>query len=188
MKKQILTRGLIGALVLLALVACRDRQKSGSPSATVQNTEKSEADSTMYGRCGEGTTMHTLELVTDEGDTLTYVVNEDANDKPTVVGGLMAGDKLAVTATTLNGELTATRVINLTTLMGKWTSIDKNFELEDGGEVISYVKAEQHPWTSWRIVNGRLALNRDTFDITTLGPDSLFLENQQGIFVYKREH
>ena len=48
------------------------------------------------------------------------------------------------------------------------------------------MQAEQNPWTNWRIVNGRLVLNRDTFDIDNLGSDSLYLENKNGIFVYKR--
>ena len=29
-------------------------------------------------------------------------------------------------------------------------------------------------------------MNRDTFDINVLGSDSLFLENKNGIFAYKR--
>lgn len=36
------------------------------------------------------------------------------------------------------------------------------------------------------ILNGQLLLNRDTFDIDQLSADSLYLENHDGIFVYKR--
>jgi hypothetical protein len=36
-------------------------------------------------------------------------------------------------------------------------------------------------------MNGKLLLNKDTFDIDNLGPDSLLLENHQGIFVFKRQ-
>jgi hypothetical protein len=104
-----------------------------------------------------------------------------------VVGGLLAGDHLAVVkGQPIDGEETAKKVINLTTLQGKWTSIDKNFEIMEGGEVKSNVEAEKDPWTSWKILNGRLLLNRDTFDIDNLGSDSLELENRAGIFLYKR--
>ena len=53
--------------------------------------------------------------------------------------------------------------------------------------VKSSVKAERNPWTSWKILNGQLLLNRDTFNIGHLGSDSLYLENREGIFVYKRQ-
>ena len=83
--------------------------------------------------------------------------------------------------------LIATQVINLTTLLGKWTSLDKNFEILEGGIVQSSVQAESNPWTSWKLLNGRLVLNADTFKISCLGADSLYLENEKGIFVYKRQ-
>ena len=103
------------------------------------------------------------------------------------VGGLLAGDRLAVVkGQPIDGEMTAKKVINLTTLQGKWTSIDKNFEILEGGEVKSNVEAEKNPWTSWKILNGKLLLNRDTFEIDNIGSDSLELENRNGIFLYKR--
>lgn len=49
------------------------------------------------------------------------------------------------------------------------------------------VKAETNPWTSWKILNGKLLLNKDTFAIDKLGSDSLMLENTQGIYVFKRQ-
>ena len=39
----------------------------------------------------------------------------------------------------------------------------------------------------WKILNGQLLLNRDTFDITSLGADSLYIENQKGIYTFKRQ-
>ena len=104
-----------------------------------------------------------------------------------VEGGLMAGDKVAVTGLKVDGELIANRVINVTSLLGHWTSLDKNFEIEEGGTVRSSLKAETNPWTSWKILNGQLLLNRDTFDITSLGADSLYIENQNGIYTFKRQ-
>ena len=88
--------------------------------------------------------------------------------------------------TTADGPV-ATKVINLTSLMGRWTSISRNFVIEEGGVVTSDVKAETHPYTSWKIFNGQLLLGRDTFNIVTLGPDSLAIENHNGIYLYKRQ-
>ena len=149
--------------------------------------EVATPDSTVYGVCGEGTSMHALELVTDEGDTLTYLVDADA-EQETVKGGLFAGDRMAVVGYKgAEGDMVATCAVNLTTLMGKWTSIDKNFEIQEGGLVESSIKAETRPWTSWKIHNGQLLLNADTFAIERLGADSLCLENGEGIFVFKRQ-
>lgn len=145
------------------------------------------ADSTVYGVCGEGTAMHTVELITDAGDSVTYIIQEDEEGRSCVQGGLLVGDRLAVIgATDRYGERVATKVINLTTLQGKWTSLDKNFEILEGGLIKSNVTAESNPWTEWKILNGQLLLNRDTFDIDQLSADSLYLENHDGIFVYKR--
>ena len=145
------------------------------------------ADSTVYGVCGEGTAMHTVELITDAGDTVAYIIQENEEGRSCVQGGLLVGDRLAVIgATDRDGELVAAKVINLTTLQGKWTSLDKNFEILEGGVIKSNVTAESNPWTEWKILNGRLLLNRDTFNIDQLSADSLYLENHDGIFVYKR--
>ena len=83
------------------------------------------------------------------------------------------------------GQTIAASVINLTTLLGKWQSIDRNFEIKEGG-VVETVVNEQKPYTSWKIVNGKLVLSTDTFHIYELGADSLYLENKVGIFAYKR--
>ena len=130
--------------------------------------------------------MHSLELFSDEGDTLSVFI--DDVDPSIVQGGLMAGDRIALlTYKAQDGEMVARKVINLTSLLGKWISLDKNFDLLEGGVVKNNVKAETNPWTSWKILNGKLLLNKDTFDIDNLGPDSLLLENHQGIFVFKRQ-
>lgn len=184
---------LVASVMLLALVGCNAKKEK--PQAVAEVNEDI-ADSTVYGVCGDGTSMHSLQLVTDAGDTLTYTILDSEADLDgevsggivsNVEGGLMAGDKVAVTGLKVDGELIANRVINVTSLLGHWTSLDKNFEIEEGGTVRSSLKAETNPWTSWKILNGQLLLNRDTFDITSLGADSLYIENQKGIYTFKRQ-
>lgn len=183
------------SLMLLVLAGCNSKKEK--PQTLADDVEE-VADSTVYGICGEGTSMHSLELITDTGDTLTYTILDAEADLDGEVatgealvshveGGLMAGDKVAVTGQKIDGELIADRVINVTSLLGHWTSIDKNFEIEEGGTVRSNVKAESNPWTSWKILNGRLLLNRDTFSINSLGADSLYIENSKGIYTFKRQ-
>ena len=179
-------------MLLSCLIAsCNGNKQKGSDADV--NAATATADSTLYGICGEGTAMHTLQLITLTGDTLNLSLLPDDADAPdaatpaTVNGGLMCGDHLAVLATTTADGPVATKVINLTSLMGRWTSISRNFVIEEGGVVTSDVKAETHPYTSWKIYNGQLLLGRDTFNIVTLGPDSLAIENHNGIYLYKRQ-
>lgn len=183
-------KGGMGLLFLVLMLAACDAKKKQQIEDTDEVVEVN--DTTVYGVCGEGTSMHSLEIITDAGDTLVYtLLSQDAETEvetaSDVHGGLMAGDKMAVTGHKTADELVADRVINVTSLLGHWTSIDKNFTIEEGGTVRSAVKAETNPWTSWKILNGSLLLNRDTFAIEGLSADSLYLENQNGIFTFKRQ-
>lgn len=183
-------KGGMGLLFLVLMLAACDAKKKQQIEDTDEVVEVN--DTTVYGVCGEGTSMHSLEIITDAGDTLVYtLLSQDAEtevETPSdVQGGLMAGDKMAVTGHKTADELVADRVINVTSLLGHWTSIDKNFTIEEGGTVHSAVKAETNQWTSWKILNGSLLLNRDTFAIDGLSADSLYLENANGIFTFKRQ-
>lgn len=173
-------------VVCTIFLGCKEEKKSNV--INTPETEDAVKDSTFYGVCGEGTSMHSLELITNEGDTLYFMlnVNEDA-DEDAVKGGLLAGDKLAVIKKYGAEEQTAERVINLTTLEGKWVSLDRNFEIVEGGEVLSTLQSETNPYVSWQILNGQLLMGKDTFDVHTLDSDTLALENSKGIFVYSRK-
>ena len=175
-------------MAMVMITSCHETKQQTSEvdsDSIMQEEVVYEVDSTVYGTCGEATAMHTLQLITDVGDTLMYVmmVEEDAD----VQGGLLVGDRMAVIGKNTQEGLVATKILNLTTLMGKWTSLDKNFEILEGGVVESNVTAESNPWTSWKILNGKLLLNSDTFNINMLGADSLYIENSRGIFAYKRQ-
>ncbi len=140
----------IALVALFAANSCKNKNNVPVISATDSvEVEDAMNDSTIYGVCGEGTSMHSLELISDGGDTLSVFIDDENPDK--------------------------------------WTSLDKNFDILEGGEVKNNVKAETNPWTSWKILNGKLLLNKDTFAIDKLGSDSLMLENTQGIFVFKRQ-
>lgn len=175
----------ISFLLLAMFVGCKEN-KTVDPQPQKDSTV-AVPDTTIYGVCTEATSMHMLQIVTDMGDSLTFVIHDEEPDSTIVQGGLMAGDRMAIVSHKSEGEQVAERVLNMTTLLGHWTSLDKNFTIEEGGIVKSNVKAESHPWTSWKIYNGQLLLNTDTFQINMLGADSLFLENDKGIFVYKRQ-
>ena len=187
MKKSM--KGLVVVVLTTFLVmGCVDRKPKQVADKDAASVEETNNDFTVYGVCGDGTAMHTLQIISDAGDTLMYMLNTDGDVISDVQGGLMVGDRLAIVGVQANGERVAQKVINLTTLLGKWSSLDKNFEIQEGGGVQSFVKAESNPWTTWKILNGKLLLNKDTFSVNTLGADSLYLENNEGIFAYRRQH
>ena len=178
-------------VILLSLTwvsSCKEQKK---PEPEVENDSTimeidSVEDVSIYGRCGDGSAMHTLELITDKGDTLYISINQDSVSN--VKGGLCVGDRMAVMLEqeeNTNEPPKAREVVNLTTLMGKWVSLDKSFELQEGGVVVSNI-TEPKPLVDWKICNGLLVLSTDTFSIYELVADSLFLENDKGIYAYKR--
>lgn len=171
--------------MMLTAFSCQNKTEKGANESAADTIVVGEKDSTIYGICGEGTMMHTLELQGDDGKSITVTIDEEMGSD--VQGGLFAGDRMAVTVTNTEDGPVAQKVINLTTLMGKWTSLDRNFVIKEDGSIESNVTAETKPYTAWSVANARLVLNVDTFDVVTLSADSLELENANGIYVYKRQ-
>ena len=143
------------------------------------------ADSALYGTVGRGTAMHSVELLDENGNATVALVNVDI--EADVQGGIYCDDRLTmVLDTNKDGDKEVRKAINLTSLCGRWVALDRNFEIMEDGTVISLQSQETNPYTEWSMVNCNLVLNRDTFEVDYLGPDSLALENDKGIFVYKR--
>ncbi len=171
------------AAMLSLCIACNNKQ-----SGTTEDEERQDNDTTLYGVCGDGSAMHTLELITNMQDTIfIHIDDEDSTHLTKMLGGMTNGDRMAVTAYDDGGQaLEGVRIINITTLLGRWNSLDRDFDISEDGEVRSNLTSESDPWTSWRILNGQLLLNSDTFDIVSLTPDSLELENKDGIYGFRR--
>ena len=177
----------LSALLVMFVASCDETKTKNvlGDGDSLLLDSAAEQDSSLYGRCGDGCAMNTLQLITDKGDTLELNYDPDAEKSP-VQGGIAVGDRVAVQlGKDAYGTTIASSVINLTTLLGKWQSLDRKFEIKEGG-VVETVVNEQKPYTSWKILNGKLVLSADTFSIYELGADSLYLENSVGIFAYKR--
>lgn len=174
------------SVISFFFASCGDKKKdSAQDTPVVEEVAPSVIDTAYYGVCGEGTSMHSLELVTDEGKKVVFVTDEDQGS--VIIGGLYGGDRITVSGHKTEDGMLADRVINLTTVLGKWISLDRNFEIKKDGSIESAVTAESRPYTAWSMVNTNLILNADTFAVLSLGPDSMSIENNQGIFVYKRQ-
>lgn len=176
---------IMSLFILVMAFSCKDNKpKSVLSEVEAAGDSVSTGDSTVYGIMVEGG-MNSIVLLTDHGDTLEYLVNP--NDTFEVVkGGKIDGDRFAIIDYKEYGDHFMRSAINLTTLLGNWTSLDRNFEIKEDGTVTSSLQSEKNPWTAWKIWNGKLVLSKDTFDIESLGADSLSLENKSGLFVFTR--
>ena len=176
---------IMSLFILAMVIACKDN-KTKSVLTETGEAEDSVAtnDSTIYGTMVDGG-MNSIVLLTDNGDTLEYLVNPD-DTADVVKGGKINGDRFAVIGYKEYGDNFMRSAINLTSLLGNWISLDRNFEIKEGGTVTSSLQSEKNPWTEWKIWNGKLVLSKDTFDVDNLGADTLSLENKAGIFVFTR--
>ena len=144
-------------------------------------------DQTIYGLCGNGTAMNTLQLLTDNGDTLTMSMTT-AQENFKVFGGLQAGDRLAVIANKEKTEVET--VVNLNTLLGDWVmpnpidgSSEVGIRIKEGG-VAESIDQSVIIYKTWKIFNGKLEIlsqregggdmeETNLYDFVMLGPDSL---------------
>ena len=186
MKKTVFFGMMVAGLMMLGSCGGKQQQK-----AVDEQKSSSEGfiptDRTLYGLCGEGTAMNTLELITDNGDTLNLSTT-NAEEAGQVFGGLQTGDRLAVMA---NDEKTeATIVINLNTLLGDWVmpdpidgSAEVGIRIKEGG-VAESIEMTNIIYRTWKIVNGQLEIlsiregggdaeETNLYQILTLGADTL---------------
>ncbi|MCF0202757.1 MAG: hypothetical protein HUK08_05270 [Bacteroidaceae bacterium] len=156
-----------------ALMGCNETKKTPKPTK-LADTLIEITDTTIYGRCAEAARFTVL-LATVDGDTTEFVIPSDSDeDSRVVLGGLYNDDKLAIIAyRNADGENEVRRIINLTTLAGIWVDGDRKINLtEDNG---------------WKILNGQVVVNSDTFSIYDITPDTLTLEDSRGIYNFRRQ-
>ena len=158
-------------------------------------------DSTLYGICGEATSMNISQMLTDTGDTLMLDIS-NANEKEPVFGGLQVGDRMAVVP---NEDMTSAKiVINQTTLLGNWVmpnpidgSDEVGISIKEGG-VAESIDQGTIIYRTWRLVKGHLeiVLVRDgandveelnIYDILKLTADSLVYKDSEETFEYSRQ-
>lgn len=177
------------AVVMFILGSCgggRQQQQEEVSLDTTKTVDVGIVDSTIYGVCSDGTAMNTLEMITDNGDTLTLDMAK-AQDDGKVFGGLQVADRVAVVANIAKTE--ADLVINLSTLMGDWVMPDPidgsseiGIRIKDGG-VAESIDQQAIIYRKWKILNGNLVLllvhedggdeEENLYEILDLGPDTL---------------
>lgn len=176
--------------VMFSLGSCgggKQQQQEEVSQDTTRVEDLGIIDRTIYGICTDETAMNTLEMITDNGDTLTLSLTR-AQESGKVLGGLQAADRVAVLANKAKTE--AELVINLNTLMGDWVMPDPidgsseiGIRIKEGG-VAESIDQSTIIYRTWKIFNGNLDIllvregggdqeEENRYEILTLGPDTL---------------
>ena len=202
---------LVATVGIMILAGCGGKKKQQAAPADEKENEEVRVwlsqDSTVYGLCGDGSAMNTLQLITDTGDTLNLSVME-AKDQNHVLGGYNVGDRMAVL--TDRNRTMAILVINESTLLGNWVmpnpidgSDETGISIREGG-VAESIDQTSITFRTWRIVNGLLELvfvreggadeeETNLYEILNLGNDSLVYKTvgkpreEEETFEYKRQ-
>lgn len=190
----------IVAAGLIAITSCDNKQQNKIEFVEPAGTVQKSTDVTMYGICGEGSAMNTLQLLTDSGDTLNLNL-EAAKDANLVMGSYAPGDRMAVLTTADKKEIKS--VINETTLMGKWLmpnpidgSSTVGIFIKDGG-IAESIDQSTIIYKTWRVVDGKLEISlvregggdeeeTNLYNIELLTADSLVYYNEDDRFEYSR--
>lgn len=193
------------AIVGLIMAACGEKKQSDNSSTMEDNqwaerAELQRRDSTIYGVCGEKSTEHTLQLISDNGDTLSLSLL-DAEENHKVFGDHTFGDRMAVLTNEAKNK--ATWMINLNELMGDWVTPNPldgssvmGFSIRDGG-ILEGINQGVVIYKTWRVVNGKLELNSiregggdfeeiELYTLLYLSADSLSYRNSEQVFEYNR--
>jgi hypothetical protein len=160
-----------------------------------------EVDSTLYGICGEATSMNMLQMITDTGDTLMLDISA-AKENDQVFGGLQVGDRMAVLPN--DNKTVANTVSNQTTLLGNWVmpnpidgSDEVGISIKEGG-VAESIDQGSIIYRTWRLSKGRLEIvlvreggndveELNVYDILKLTADSLVYKDAEETFEYERQ-
>ena len=158
-------------------------------------------DPTIYGVCGEGSAMNTLQIVTDLGDTISLDLTY-ARENNQVFGGLETGDRMAVVPNSKKTE--ALIVVNQMALLGNWVmpnpldgSDEVGFRIKEGG-ILEGIEQSTLTYKTWRLVRGKLEFisiregageeeEVNLYDIVKLAPDSLILKDGEDTYEYGRQ-
>jgi hypothetical protein len=190
---------ILSALIVL-FGSCGNKSQK-VPFDNGDSAYSSKADPTLFGVCGVETTMNTLQLITDTGDTLQLDLTL-ARDNAQVFGGLQVGDRMAVIANDKRTE--AVLVINQAALLGNWVmpnpidgSDEVGISIKEGG-IAESIEQSAVVYKTWKLTRGKLEIvmvreggteEEETYlyDIVKLSPDSLIYKDADDTFEYCRQ-
>jgi hypothetical protein len=199
----LLTVFILGSTMLFSGCKNKTVESNAGDSIAADSQKVAVTDSTMYGILGEGTGMSCVELITDKGDTLNLVKdNEETGQSAIMAGDVEYGNRYAFTMNKQHESLVT--LLNLTQLCHAWVqpipgqSGKQGFELQMDGQKASSINMATLTYSSWKIFNGKLILNSksqgngaafdvsDTLTVQTLTDDSLIIRRGDMLDRYAR--
>ena len=186
---------------LMVLLGSCGNKSINVPFDNGDSAYSAKADPTLFGVCGVETSMNTLQLITDTGDTLQLDLTS-ARENGQVFGGLQVGERMAVLAN--DDHTVATMVVNQVALLGNWVMpnpIDGSDEvgivLKEGG-IAESIEQNSVIYKTWKLTRGKLeiVLVREggteeeevyLYDLIKLSPDSLIFKDADDTFEYTRQ-
>ena len=198
MKKIVMVAMMATAVLMMGSCGGRTQQV---PFDSGDSIESGSQDPSVYGVCGDATSMNSLQLITDTGDTLLFDLQKAQEDER-VLGGLHVGDHMAVMP---NSDRTAAvQVVNQTALLGNWVmpnpldgSDEVGISIKEGG-IAEGIEQSTVIYKTWRLTFGKLEIvlvreggagDDETYlyDITKLAPDTLIYKDAEDTFEYSRQ-
>ena len=170
---------ILSALIVL-FGSCGNRSQK-VPFDNGDSAYSAKADPTLFGVCGVETSMNTLQLITDTGDTLMLDLTV-ARDKDQIFGGLHVGDRMAVNWVMPN-PIDGSDEVGIT--------------IKEGG-IAESIEQSSIIYKTWKLTRGKLEIvlvreggteEEETYlyDIVKVTPDSLVFKDADDTYEYSRQ-
>lgn len=200
MRKAVLTA--VAMMTMMTLTNCGNKTEKNDVAIDSDTiVMENNFPMTIFGVCADGTSMNTLQMITDSNDTLSLSIDK-AKESGNVFGGLLVGDRMAVVTTGDRHE--ATFVLNINTLLGRWVmqnpldgSSFVGIELKDGG-IAESIDQSYISYKTWKISDGQLHITMvreggseeeetESYNLNLLNSDSLVYANPEDTLSYSRQ-
>lgn len=188
------------ACVAFLMAGCGNKNQQ-VPFDYGDSLDIANVDPTIYGVCGDGTSMNVIQIITDTGDTLSLSTTQ-AQENGLMFGGLQTGDRMAVVPN--EDKTVAEIVINQATLLGNWVmpnpidgSDEVGLRIKEGG-IAESIDQSSIIYKTWRLTRGKLEIvlvreggSEDEevylYDLVKLTADSLIYKDADDTFEYGRQ-
>lgn len=169
MKKSLLFSFVLTATAFLSVTSCMNGSKSKDyvedDNAANDSTVAYPADSAIYGHLGEETGMSCIQLITENGDSLTLNKTDENTGEDGLILGEIANytDRYAVIMTPDSQSVRT--ALNINQLVSNWKSVTDpsgGFRLFLNGKVKAISERADYKYNKWGLYNCRLILLRET--------------------------
>ena len=204
MKKSLLFSFVLGMSGLMSVVGCMDGSKN-KDYVENENIENDSvvaypADSAIYGHLGEETGMSCIQLITENGDSLTLNKTDENTGEDGLILGEIANytDRYAVIVTPDSQSIKT--ALNVNQLVSNWKSVTDpvgGFRLFLNGKVKTINEQAGFKYNKWELYNCKLVLlteingqhgaetRNDTLEILSLTLDSLTVRHSRDMKIEK---